>query len=78
MSGEIFITSDTNEACSIIASGIPVESMERSRDGRIHMIFQNGKAASEISKKFWAKQLPIDAQTLLTEFRMLKHRIVNL
>ncbi len=75
---DFFTTSDTCEASSILASGVQIERMEKSPNGRVHFYFPDRQKATEVSKQFWSKTLPIDAQTLLTEFKTLKYRVINL
>ncbi len=75
---DLYSTSDTALATSIIASGIPVEHMERKGDGRVYFYFCEELDVSPIANRFWAKSLQVDAQTILTEFKILKQRISNL
>ena len=71
-------TSDTFIATTLVASGIPIASMSRESDGRVYFYFdrENG-LLDQVVARYWNKTLLIDAQTLLNEGKILKHRIAN-
>ena len=72
-----FTTSDTTLATAIVASGIPVEALKRKENGRVYFSFHPKERAEQITKRFWAKSLHVDAHTILAEYKTLKHRISN-
>ncbi len=54
---DFFTTSDTCEASSILASGVQIERMEKSPNGRVHFYFPDHQKAAEVSKQFWSKSV---------------------
>ncbi len=75
---ETLDTSDTDFAAAVVASGVPIESMHRRNDGRVFFAFKKELRTAQLEKRYWTKDLPIDAQTLLKEWKTLKHRISDL
>lgn len=74
-----YSTPDTFLASAIVANGIPISSMYKEEDGRVHFCFsREEQILDRIVTNYWRKTLATDAQTLLFEYKILKQRIANL
>ena len=71
-------TPDTNLAAALITNGVPVRKMHKDSWRRVHFHFEDNERLQDLIRKFWAKELYVDAQTVLTELKTLKHRISDL
>lgn len=70
-------TSETELVAAIVSQGISIESMSKDERGRVYFYFQRDTLLDQIIRNYWSKTLPIDAQTLLHEYRFVKQRIFN-
>lgn len=68
-----FLTKDLNEASALLVSGVKLLRLERGQ-GFYWFVFDSEKA-KEISNKFWAGELLVDAQRYGDSLRKLKDRL---
>ncbi len=74
----LFKTPCTQLSSALISYGIPIISMKKMDDGRVFFFFKKSIHLNRVIEKYYSKDFPIDAQTLLLENKTLKQRISNL
>ena len=62
-------TKNSELASSVIASGQPLVSIEREEG--IQFLFENSETLEFIVSRYWLRNLPLDAQMILKEYRHL-------
>jgi molybdopterin/thiamine biosynthesis adenylyltransferase len=72
-----YTTSDLGCVSALVATGIQIESVNRSNPQRVVFVFDASVELNQIVEAYWNGSLSVDAKTYFETQKWLKSRIYN-
>jgi len=72
-----FESSDLGLVSALVSIGWEIKSIDKTDRKKVKFIFPNSEELSEMTEKYWNKELEIDARTFFEDQKMLKNRIYS-
>lgn len=74
---ETYTTSDLGCATALVASGVHIQSLNKSNPARVVFVFSNSTELLDVVNSYWNGSLKVDAKTFFETQKWLKSRIYN-
>lgn len=72
-----FKTHDLNISAVLVASGLPLDHIEKQSNGRVLFCFSSSPSIKTLFDAFWKQQITINPQKLFDALKFLKSRLYS-
>jgi hypothetical protein len=74
---DFFTTYDLNLSAVLVASGFPLDSLEKPNSGKALFYFARSAELDEVVQLYWAQQIRLNPHALFNALKFLKNRIYS-